>query len=463
MKLSELGSHWRRVWRSAMLMGLLGNGIRIGANLLLLPLVLMKLSSTEYAMWVVFVALGNFGNLADFGFGSAIPRVYSYLWAGAEDFDTEGMPVPKEDGRPNFDRIRQLNATLQRLYLKLSLGTMVLLAVGGTAFLWKPAAESGFAEKVWCLWAVFLVAIGYNLATSYWMMAAQGLNRVRDMEVAAIFSGLGYVFCAAALLYAGAGLTSMIVATFLKGVIMRTKCRRVCLKVIPPSEQKVKPDPEIIRKLWPNAYKFGIMSIGGYFLMNGPVLICRSLLGEKITASYGLTAQVGTFLVSFASLWLTVKWPQIAILRTHGRQEEMARLFARRLTLVMASYIALALLVFFAGNGLLEWKGTHTQLLAPSYLAFYLLYLTQNIFYVQFGALVFTENVMPFFKIAIFTGLTACILGLVMTPLFGLWGLLIAPLIAETICSNWYTVRRGFRGQPLAPGEFARAAILGHT
>ena len=125
-----------------MLMGVLGNGLRIGANLLLLPLVLMKLTSTEYAMWVVFVALGNFGNLADFGFGSAIPRVYSYLWAGAEDFDTEGMPAAQGDGQPNFARIRQLNATLQWLYLKLSLGALLLLAVGGTVFLLKPAAES---------------------------------------------------------------------------------------------------------------------------------------------------------------------------------------------------------------------------------------------------------------------------------------------------------------------------------
>ena len=289
MKLSALGSHWQRVWRSAMLMGVLGNGIRLGANLLLLPLVLMKLSSTEYAMWVVFVALGNFGNLADFGFGSAIPRVYSYLWAGAEDFDTEGIPAAKSDRKPNYERIRQLNATLRSLYLKLSLAAMLLLAIGGTVFLLKPAAESGFPQKVWWLWAVFLIAIGYNLATSYWMMASQGLNRVRDMEIAAIFSGLSYVCCAAVLLFMGAGLTAMIVATFVKGIVMRMKCRQACLRVIPHTDRKVTPDPEIIRRLWPNAYKFGILSIGGYLLMNGPVLICRCFLGVKITASYGLT------------------------------------------------------------------------------------------------------------------------------------------------------------------------------
>lgn len=217
------------------------------------------------------------------------------------------------------------------------------------------------------------------------------------------------------------------------------------------------PDPQIIRKLWPNAYKFGILSIGGYSVMNGPVLICRCFLGEKITASYGLTAQVGSFLMSFACLWLTVKWPEIAILRTQGRLEEMARLFARRLTLVMGSFVGLALLVFFAGNVLLAWKGTQTRLLPPSCLAFYLIYLTQQIFYLQFGSLAFTENVVPFFRIGLFTGLGVIACSLILTPLFGLWGLLAAPFIAETACSNWFTVRRGFQGQPLTVRRFCRA------
>jgi hypothetical protein len=128
----------------------------------------------------------------------------------------------------------------------------------------------------------------------------------------------------------------------------------------------------------------------------------------------------------------------------------------------MVSFVTLAVIVFVAGNALLEWKGSHTRLLPPSYLAFYLIYLTQQIFYVQFGFLIFTENVVPLFKISLFTGAASCVLGLGATPLFGLWGLLLAPLIAETICSNWYTVWRGFQGQPLAPGQFTRAAICGH-
>ena len=42
---------------------------------------------------------------------------------------------------------------------------------------------------------------------------------------------------------------------------------------------------------------------------------------------------------------------------------------------------------------------------------------------------------------------------------FGLPGLLAAPLIGESLCSNWYTVRRGFRGQPLSAFQLLRASV----
>ena len=446
-----------------MLAGVLGTGVRMGANILLLPVVLIKLSSSELALWWVFVSLGGFANLADFGFGSTIMRIYSYLFAGAEDFDAEGLRGAKAGGQPNFAGINLLNATVRSLYLKISLAAIGLLVVGGTILLLKPAAESGFPQKVWWLWAAFIVAIGYNLATSHWIFAVQGLNRMRDMQLAYALGSLSYISCAALLLVCKMGLLSMVIATFARGFIMHGRCHQIYRQIVPKPEQPMGPDASIVRKLWPNAYKFGVLALSSFCIGNAGVLICSQLLGKEVTASFGLTAQIGSFMMNFAALWLTVKWPEITILRTQGRLEEMAALFARRLALVMMSFVGMASVVFFAGNALLAWKGTHTRLLAPPYLAFYLVYLTQQIFYVQFGGLAFTENVMPFFKIGLFTGLGVIVCSLILTPLFGLWGLVAAPFIVEIAGNNWFTVRRGFQGQPLAFRQFVLAAICGHV
>jgi len=449
-----------------MLAGIFGTGIRVGANLLLLPLVVLKLSSSELALWWVFLALGNFGNLADFGFGNTIPRIYNYLFAGAEDFDAEGLREAKEGAKPNFAGMNRLNAAVRSLYLKISLAAAGLLAIGGTIFLMKSAAESGHPQKIWFLWGAFIVAITYNLATCHWTQAVQGLNRMRDMQVVYIWGGLSYAASAALLLLCHAGLASMVVATFIKGFVMHGRCCQIFRQVVPAPAERVAPDRHVVKKLWPNSYKFGIISLGGYCMANANVLICNQLLGKDITASYGLTAQIGNYLMSFASLWLGVKWPQIAMLRTQGRMVEMAVLFARRLSLVMLSFVGMGLMVLLAGhplNALLAWKGSHTRLLATPYLAFYLVYLTEGMFAIQFGMLAFTENVVPFFKVALYTGLGVVVGSLVLTPLFGLWGLLAAPLIADLACNFWFTVRRGFQGQPLAPRQLVLAAIRGHV
>ncbi len=458
---TRLRDYVKRAWRSAMLAGVLGNGIRVGGNLILIPLVLVELSSSELALWWVFLALGNFGNLADFGFGSTITRIYGYLWAGAEDFDAEGLRMAKTGGSPNFAGISRVNVTVRSLYLKISMVAVSLLAIGGTLFLLRPIGQSGLGANVWWLWVVYVMAIGYNLATSHWALAVEGLNRIRDLQLACVLSGLGYFVCAAVLLVCKMGLASMVIASFVGGWILRWRCRQVYRQVVPEPAQPVVPDAHIVRKLWPNACKFGILSIGSFCIVNGGVLICSQFLGKEITASFGLTAKLTYFIMGFAGLWLQVKRPEIVILRTQGRLEEMARLFAGRLTLVMASFVGMGLLLFFAGDAVLAWKGSSTHLVPAPILACYLTYWAQQIFSTQFANLCYTENVVPFFKINLFTGLGGMVGSLILTPLFGLWGLVVAPFMVEMAYSSWFTVRRGFQGQPLTPRQFALAAIRG--
>jgi O-antigen/teichoic acid export membrane protein len=413
-------------------------------------------------VWWVFCALGNFANLADFGFGQVISRVYSYLWAGAEDFDAEGLRPPPQTREPNLPRIRQLSETVRSFYLYLSLAASFVLGIVGTFVLLKPSEPVVNHKVVWIAWAGYVLTICYNLGASRWLLACQGLGKVRQLQVVYLWSGLAYVATAAALLMAGLGLLALVAANLLRAVIIREYCRVVYYVAVPKEHNHAtKPDKDMFKRLWPNAAKFGMILVGGFFLANGSVLISSHFLQKEITASFGLTAQIGGFLTGFASLWLSVKWPQLTMLRTQGRLEQMSILFARRLALTMATFVLLAGIVVIAGNQLLAWKGTQTRLLSTPALIFYFGYLGIQLFYVQFGSLAYTENVVPFFKIAILTGLGMLALSLVMTPAFGLWGMLIAPLIAESVCSTWFTIKRGFSGQPLNPRQFVRAALSG--
>ena len=462
-KLQNLRSLWHRGRKSAMLVGVIGSGIRASANILLLPILLHKFTKPEWTIWYEFLALGGFAFLADFGFGPSISRVYSYLWAGAADFEAEGMPEPTPGRPPNFDRLAELNATVRYLYCRLSLIAMAALAICGTLFLRKNIHAYSHPTEMWILWAGYAAAIGYNLMTSHWMSACQGIDRMKALQMALVVSSLAYVTVAAGLLLAGAGMAGVVVATFVRACVTHLYCRWAYLKTVPTRPEPAHVNFKMLKTLWPNARKFGIVSIGSYCVGNALFLVSTRVLPDDIAASIGLTKQIGDFATTCAALWLGGKWPQIIILRTQGRLQEMAALFARRLGLMMVSYGVMAVCLLLWGNVLLKLKGSHNQLLPGPYLLLYLAYLAQNIFYVQFGTLAYTENVMPFFKIGVFTGIAELIFTYILARLFGLWGLLIGPCLAEMAYSSWFTVRRGFQGQPLSVREFCRAAVWGHA
>ena len=188
---------------TAMFLGLLGTVARIGSNILLLPLALTHLSSPEMAVWWIFLSLGALIYLADFGFAPAITRVYSFLWGGADDFDTEGLRPVADHGTPNLTRIHQLHVTVRRLYGLLAAIVTLALAVGGTLVLWQKMRLTGNPTFAWLAWILFIIVTGLNLKTSYWFIAAQGINRVREVQASNLWSGLVYLVVGSSLLLAG--------------------------------------------------------------------------------------------------------------------------------------------------------------------------------------------------------------------------------------------------------------------
>jgi O-antigen/teichoic acid export membrane protein len=457
-------SAWQSLWQSAVFYGAFATAVRVGANILLLPFILKRFSAQELALWWVFVALGAVANLGDFGFGQAISRVYSFLWAGADNFDTEGLRASLPNSSPNYDLIRHFDATVHYFYVRVSVVVGAILAIAGTPFV-VPLIQPP-VNRVWILlcWSAFILASGYSLATSRWTLACQGVNRVRELQASYFWSGLSFVIVAALMLIVGGGLETMVVATAARAVVGQQLCARAYRRAIPNVRgQKPRADLSMLKRIWPNARKFFLLSLGAYVVANGTTLMCSALLGPEATASFGLTVQVGNFIASFSALWLTVKWPQITILRTQGELQPMAILFARRLLLVMITFVLSAVLLLVSGNFLLAIRGTHTRLLAHPYMLVYLLYLAQQQFYVQFGNLTFTENVVPFVGISIVTALALLGLTLILTPILGMWGLILGPLVATVVCSSWYVVYRGFCGQPLSARQLVDAALYGRV
>jgi hypothetical protein len=453
-----------RVGKSAVLPGLISAVIGTGGNMILLPLMLKKFSEAELALWWVFLSMGALASLADFGFGAAMTRVYSYFWAGAKELRREGLDPGATDGRPNRDGIFRLHASASHLYLRIAMAVLLLLGFGGTAILIRPAKDLANWGYVGTAWALYLIGIGHALATTHWSLACQGINRVREQHQATVMGGAVYLVLAGTMIALGWGLYALVIATLARGIIVRTLCRWALQKALGEElRKKHTMDPEILRNLWPSAWKFGCMALGAFMCSQSSIIVSSQMLDNSVTAPLGLTLQVGTFLVNASALWLSVKWPEITGLRVQGRLSEMSILFARRFFLSMATLATSLLLLTHLGNSVVGYVKASASFLPAPLLGIYGIYLLQRFSYSQFGMLTFTENVVPFFKLSIGTGVAVVLLTIALAPTYKAWGIVLAPLAAELVGCTWYPVWRGFRGQNLSVARFVRAGILGHT
>ena len=136
----DLRSLPHRFWHSAVIWSFLNTALRVGMGVLVLPLILRRLPSEQLGLWYVFGTMASLASLLDFGFEPTITRMASYVWGGASKLIAFGIhkDEPQEESRkPNLALLNELVATLRTYYFWVGLGILILLEIGGGAWVWR--------------------------------------------------------------------------------------------------------------------------------------------------------------------------------------------------------------------------------------------------------------------------------------------------------------------------------------
>src|SRR5215475_8482539 len=91
----------KRTWNSAVAWTFLATFLRLGASVLVLPVLLRKLPPNHLGLWYVFGTIGGLAVLLDFGFEPTITRMAAYAWGGATRFVPFGVHQEVATGEPN--------------------------------------------------------------------------------------------------------------------------------------------------------------------------------------------------------------------------------------------------------------------------------------------------------------------------------------------------------------------------
>lgn len=438
-------------------------GARLFAYVVVLPLALRFLSTEVMAIWLVLGVIASFQMVADLGFSSTFTRIVAYALGGRDvrtpaGFNGAGIQGHRA-GTPDPRTLAAVVATMRILYRRLAVGALLIIGSGGTWVLMAPIAGSGDPASAWLAWGITLGTLTIGLYGNLYGAFLQGTNQValqRRWEMYCAL-GAGVTDCTALLL--GGGLLAL-VASNQAWVIVNVLINRRLAFVTAGSKNvwssRPRPDWDIIRAVWPPAWRSAIGVGMSFGLIQGTALAFARLASPVETASYLLALRLIQTISAFSQAPFYSKLPLLARLNAEGKSSELINIARRGM---MASYWTFTLGVVCVGLGataFLDAVGSNTRFVDVSFWGL----LGIAFFVERVGAmhiqLYSTTNHIVWHIATGVTGAMYLFAGLILFPLIGAYAMPVAMLIGYLGFYLWYATYHSCRAFRFSFGEFER-------
>ncbi|PKM93721.1 MAG: hypothetical protein CVU84_14155 [Firmicutes bacterium HGW-Firmicutes-1] len=426
----------------------LGYFLKLGSNIIILPLVLTFLAEEELGMWYVFLSIGSLVTLLDFGFSPTIMRNISYCWSGAKELIKEGIVITdsNHNKEPNYKLFFSIYKVSKKMYFIISLVALVIMLSIGSIYIHSLVNGLEGGNQIMLAWFIFCFATFSNIYYSYWIPMLTGIGLIKKSQIATIISQSGFLIVVLIGLLLGYGLIAVSVAYCMNGIILRQVSKKFFINEKGIKKQfsryrrkKNSRDQELFSIIWHNAYRQGIVSIGSFLTIQASTLICSSFIDLATTAKYGLTLQVFQMLGYISRIPFISLLPEFSLLRINNDVQKLKERFSLSLVIFWVSYITVSIGVVLFGNILLALIGSNTSFLSAPLALLMAGYLFLEFNHSTFATLITTKNEVPFVKSAIISGPLIVVLSIILVGPFkmGVIGMMLAQSVVQLCYNNW--------------------------
>ncbi|KAF0819046.1 hypothetical protein KIS4809_2338 [Bacillus sp. ZZV12-4809] len=411
------------------------------ASLLILPIILVKLSQLEIAIWYVFVSIGLLINLVDFGFQPTISRFVSYIYSGAQDLKKEGFDNSEKTSTINYSLLKSVVISVRKIYRYMGILMLVLFSTVGSIYI--NSISDGTNVELMIAWFLYLLSACINLYYLYYTPLLLGRGLIKQSHKTIVISKLVYILIAYIGVIFGFGLIAVSLANLIGSLLNRIMSHKMFYDqhTIRELSSKIptRKTKEILNIIWHSSYKMGLVSLGTFLTYRSNIFFASTYLSVTLVASYGLTIQVITVLVKVATLYFNTMLPKFNYLRFNGLHKEYKNLFANSWGVMVTLYLAGTAFIILIGNNLLELIGTETLFLDNNFTVIILLTFLLEINHGISMAFLSTKNTVEYYKSAFLTGVGTVVLSYIFLEYFGLgiYGILFSQFIASFVYNNW--------------------------
>lgn len=420
-----------------------------GINIILLPFILAYLNVAEVGLWYTFTAVSGLVLLLDFGFQTTLARNITFVWSGAMEITKTGYKKDiNQANSPNYHLFVKLFKVTKLIYFIIGLIILIILFSVGTLYIYSVANEDLSLKIILISWGLYATAVFLNMRYAYWNAILRGIGAIKIQQQILIITKLVQLILSIIGIIMGYGLIAVSLAYLTSVLVNRTLAyfrffsyqnNKENIKPILKDKIDKKELLDISKKILPNTYRQGLISISNYINLRSTTLLSSAYLGLSVTASLGLILQIATVITSVANAFFNTYQAQFSSDRINGQHKKMIIKFKQAISINYLIIFTSFATIFFLADFLLVVIDSSISTLAPEYLLVVMIYLflynNQSIF----SSFIATKNKLPHYKSFIISSLlvlgTQFFLMNITTPT--LWGLLLPILIIQLAYNNW--------------------------
>lgn len=198
----------------------IANFFNLGANLLVLPVILNRLSAPEIGMNYIMLSVGALVSIVDMGFSELCGRSLTYVLSGSKHILKKGVDIG-ERSNVDFYLLRCVIETAKFIYRRISLFTLIALLTLGTAYMYKITHGFSNVQNSLLIWILYSVSCSLNLYFIYYGALLRGTGKIQEMQKAIMYNKIVYIIICFILLFCGLGLLSVVIANLVSPFVGR--------------------------------------------------------------------------------------------------------------------------------------------------------------------------------------------------------------------------------------------------
>ncbi len=394
------------------------------AGIILLPFMVKKLSPSDIGIWYLFFSFYYLYQLLDFGFSPTfIRKINHQLVHGLENTEDR-------------NQLMTIIGSAKAYYQKLSLALGVIIFVFGSLYIWFSFNE---VQTFWTIltWVLFFLSLALNFYFNYQSVILQGFGKVEAVGFAQSVSRFLTIFLSIIGLQYGHGLISLgisyLVGTISLRIMLNHKSKAL-IKEYSISEIKVVSN---FRSLMDKeAIRLGVSSISSFLINRSGTFFISSIVGLTANASFSISLQFFQLISSISLIPFQINLPYFNFQRKKSAAD-IYKEFYKSLSFCIFLYLIGNIFFFSLGDYIFKLLGFKFILLSRDSLILIAIMTGLELNHVIHATFLTTKGTVPFATAAAASAILIMLFSFIMTPLYGVLGVLATRAIIQLLYNNW--------------------------